>query len=147
MSLLITVLVAALAVLLGKAISLLFKDSPLKQIAKHNQLYNTLSSETAKREIKKVIDMEAKTWTALVQLKLSNKPFAGRLVLWLFLLISWMILLNLLLIFTSSLTFVFIVPAWFVLSGLALFLCYELWQILSAIVQAITARLSKKIRD
>ena len=133
--------IAGLAVISGKALSLLFKDTLLVKIKVHNSLYNTLTSETAKRKIKFLIDSEAKEYQERELRRLDRTPFISRLIIWFFILITWMLFLSLILGFNKILLPIFTVPAWVTLIALFLFLAYDLWNILKVVAQRFNRKL------
>lgn len=133
--------IAGLTVISGKALSLLFKDTLLVKIKVHNSLYNTLTSETAKRKIKFLIDSEAKEYQERELRRLDRTPFISRLIIWFFILITWMLFLSLILGFNKILLPIFTVPAWVTLIALFLFLAYDLWNILKVVAQRFNRKL------
>lgn len=135
--------IAALAVVSGKALSLLFKDTLLVKIKVHNTLYENLTSEVAKRKLKLLIDTEVKEYQERELRRLDRTPFVSRLIIWFFILITWMLFLSLIIGFNKVLLPIFTVPAWVTLAALFLFLAYDLWGILKVVAQRFNRKLFK----
>jgi hypothetical protein len=128
-NLIVLVSIAFSAVLVGKGISVIINSNLYLKIKRHNNLYSQLNSETAKREVKKIIDAESKALLSQETQRLQTPPVCGRILLWLVTLIGWLVLLSVALMVSNAQLFIFIFPAWTTLVGLGLFLVYELWNI------------------